>query len=29
MAQRWMEEAASRGFSMDDVRRQVNELLSK
>jgi GntR family transcriptional regulator len=29
MAQRWMEEAASRGFTTDDVFRQLNEFLPK
>jgi GntR family transcriptional regulator len=29
MAQRWMDEAASRGFTTDDIRRQLNELLPK
>ena len=29
MAQRWIEEAASRGFTTEDVRRQLNEFLPK
>lgn len=28
MTQRWLEEAASRGFTTEDVRRQLHELLS-